>query len=329
MRSISLSYIFEKAEGFVARLKLAVYSADTILLPPFTSRVIKHVVSVEPELSFLLRLYEERGSFRRVTFSPLYANGKPLFKVSGREGVLTLRPGSTYYGSITIVSRDFSLVDRLASFSGGRVRTSYGVLNVEPVELSFERLKTLSLGIDRYFRVRFLTPTILTTKLMTPPPMGGRRVIAKAPERHRLLPTPSYVMASAARLWIALALNDDPRGSWLPYKIGRMADVLVAEVDQAVRCVTAIYGGSGKGRYRLVRGVVGWVVYEVLSPKIRVFVDRMLALADRMGLGRSRSVGFGQVKVSPLKEGFGERDERQGEDAAPPREQTSPRQESL
>ncbi len=299
---MGLGYLFDRAEGFVARLRLALYSMEELVLPPFTSRVLKHVASIDPGLSFIMRIYEERRIFRPVTFSPLYVDGRALYKVEGDgSGPLVMRPGRVYHGFISIVSRDYRVVDSLALYSGGRLRTRYGGLVVEPLEVSVENLRGLSLGVDRFFKIRFLTPVVLTSKLMAPPSLGGRRIIKKTPERHKLFPSSSYIMASAARLWVALALGDDPRGSWIPYKIGRLADIMIVEVDHSVKPVTAVYGKtSDKEKLRLVRGITGWAVYEILNPRIKVFVDRMLALASRMGLGRSRSIGFGQINTIPL-----------------------------
>ena len=72
---------------------------------------------------------------------------------------------------------------------------------------------------------------------------------------------------------------------------------MLVEVDYSVKPETVIYGKTGDGRLKLVRGFTGWIIYELIYPKLKPIYSKLLALARYMGVGRSRSIGFGQVDV--------------------------------
>ena len=40
-------------------------------------------------------------------------------------------------------------------------------------------------------------------------------------------------------------------------------------------------------------------MYKILTPRITQTLDKILALATRLGIGRSRSIGFGEIEVKP------------------------------
>jgi CRISPR/Cas system endoribonuclease Cas6 (RAMP superfamily) len=48
-----------------------------------------------------------------------------------------------------------------------------------------------------------------------------------------------------------------------------------------------------------VGGVTGYIVYKMLTPRITQVIDKILALTTKLGIGRSRSIGFGEIEVKP------------------------------
>jgi len=55
------------------------------------------------------------------------------------------------------------------------------------------------------------------------------------------------------------------------------------------------------GKPAVERGFIGYVSYELLDPSGRELLSKLLAFAQRLGFGKSRSVGFGHVEVAPLE----------------------------
>jgi len=41
----------------------------------------------------------------------------------------------------------------------------------------------------------------------------------------------------------------------------------------------------------------GWVVYRVAGPRLARLLDRLLVLANALGLGRSRGIGLGDTRT--------------------------------
>ena len=73
------------------------------------------------------------------------------------------------------------------------------------------------------------------------------------------------------------------------------AEFLVAEEDYRIQPTTAVYSGGEKPR--LARGVTGRITMRILEKRMAETLPRLLALAQALGLGRSRSIGFGEVTL--------------------------------
>ena len=83
----------------------------------------------------------------------------------------------------------------------------------------------------------------------------------------------------------------------------RVADIFVVELDYSVGPTIAVIGRDERGRLRKACGYTGWIVYRVASRRLAKLLNKMLALANRLGIGRSRAIGLGTVKAewTPLK----------------------------
>lgn len=83
--------------------------------------------------------------------------------------------------------------------------------------------------------------------------------------------------------------------------LGRITDVVIYEVDYSLRASSVVIGKDASGNLRKSRGFMGWVIYRSCAPrKLQFIVGKLLALANIMGLGRSRGVGLGHVTVVEL-----------------------------
>lgn len=271
------------------------------VLPPISSKVVKYVI--ESSGSALGRVVDSRMSFKPISVGMLFIGNKPLYStVSGNVS----KPISVVRGSIMgfrlslITSLDGIDFDSFRSIEG-RWSTPYGEFNISLVEVEVVEVSKLSVGLGRFFRVSFITPTIITNKYMLPPTLRDKGSFI--PERHRLVPQPSYLFSYLLRLWNSVVLPEEripnqSAGDWEAYKLGRLSDIALVEVDYRLKPETVIIGRGANGRLRMVRGFTGWVTYECLSSKLLKVYDKLLALANYLGVGRSRGIGFGMISLT-------------------------------
>ncbi|MCE4601291.1 MAG: CRISPR system precrRNA processing endoribonuclease RAMP protein Cas6 [Desulfurococcales archaeon] len=296
--------VFEDVGGFLVSLKLKLYFKGNVILPPYTSRVTKYIIYSSDCFGKLRELYESRSKFRPVTLSTLHTlSGKPLYKRGSEEQLISVREGMTLTASITYFTREGSPLDYSLYDCSGTVREPFNNIEFSIWEIEVLRLESLSLGLDKgdIIRLDFKTPLVMSTKVMTPPSLKSLPLIKNTPNEYRLLPTPGYVAASAMRVWLGVVNGVDPDEYHAPYGIGRLADIFTPEIDYRIRPVTIVYGKDKSGRLRKVRGVVGHVSYLLRSRKIAVTLDRLFALAARMGLGKNRSIGFGELSITTYR----------------------------
>ena len=300
------SSVLEDVAGVAFRGVFEVEFLGDAVLPPFTSKVVKSLLVRAGCLEPLRRLYEGAGSFRPVTLRVLRTlGGRRLYKLAGGRRVLTARRGTVYLAEIDAVARG---PGELGFFGcgGEEVDLGFARVHLRLREAEVRSLADLSLPETGVYRLGIHTPLLLTTKIMAPRSWrssGLGRLLRRAEEAYRLLPTPGYIMAQAMRQWVAMVRGEEADLSPAPYGVGRLADLLVAELDFRLRPVTALYGRSGEGGARKVRGVTGYVVLRALHRSIVPVMSRLLAFAGLVGLGKSRSVGFGEVEASALAPG--------------------------
>jgi len=290
-----------RGEGFVGVVTVRLEPLRDALLPPFTSRTAKSILMKSSCLEPLRSLYLARQRFKPVSVRVLRRGGARLYRAGSCEGggVIEVSRGETLHMEV-----GFYTASPLpaAPFCSEEVDVGYAgfALSVEGLEVrSVEQLGSPE-GWER-LALRFHTPTTIATKVMMPPLKSAPRLARKlreAREAYRLLPTPSYLLAQAARQWMALVKDGDPNEAPLPYAVGRIADVAVAEVGYRLKPVTACYGRDERGRMRRVRGFTGTLILEPLLDEVKLALSRLLEFASYLGLGKSRSIGFGELAVT-------------------------------
>jgi len=62
---------------------------------------------------------------------------------------------------------------------------------------------------------------------------------------------------------------------------------------------TVILGKNEKGVLRKTRGFRGYIVMNIKHKITRKAMERALALAKYLGIGRSRGIGLGEVGIDP------------------------------
>ncbi len=294
-------------------VRLSLLFQRDAVLPPFTGRTLKSVLAKAGCLEGVRRLYESQGRPRPVSLSPLYRGRRPLY--------VRYKPGQPEPPRPTMVAREGEELSAYISYyvrnpqglaralegivaCDETVDIGYALIHVSTAEVSVQEMKSLTLehleGEDT-LKIVFETPVILTTKALTPPPLAPRRLIRDTRQAYRLLPTPGYIMAYAAKLWMHLAYARGTPLDPVPYAVARLSDIMMAEIDFNLKPETVLYKGKDSGKPLKVRGVTGYVAYHFLNNRIKQIASKLLALAQTMGLGKSRSIGFGRIRVEEFK----------------------------
>ncbi|MEM3782663.1 MAG: CRISPR system precrRNA processing endoribonuclease RAMP protein Cas6, partial [Thermofilum sp.] len=76
----------------------------------------------------------------------------------------------------------------------------------------------------------------------------------------------------------------------------------LAELDYHVKPETVLYTVRD-GKPSTERGFTGFVLYELLdeASPLKQELEKLLAFALRFGIGKSRSIGFGQISLQPIR----------------------------
>ena len=294
--------LISEASGYVYTIRFKLVPLDSdVILPSFTSKLVKQLVLTQPCFSQVRALYESKATLKPVTFKVLRRGSRRLYSSEGGP-ILTARVGEVLGGEIAVFSRKPDLDLGLLSECNTRVSlpplTSSFLLEVMEATLENVNAMTLNLGQTQFLGVRLHTPTLLSTKLMTPPHLRTSKLIERIEDLHRLAVTPAYICNEATKLWLALAKDINPAQSPTPYHLGRACDITIGEVDIQIKPETVTYDREG-GKTKRIRGVTGHILYKILTPRITTTIDKILALTTKLGIGRSRSIGFGEIEVKP------------------------------
>ena len=152
---------------------------------------------------------------------------------------------------------------------------------------------TLNMESSQIARLTLHTPTLPLTKLMTPPNLKASKLVRSLENLYKLTVTQAYICSEATRLQLALKRH---KPSTKPNTILRSEsrDITIGEVDAQLKPETVIYGGEDE-KIRRIRGVTGYITLKTLTPRITRTADKLLA--TKLGLGKSRSIGFGEVEI--------------------------------
>ena len=273
-----------------------------VVVPPFTSKVSKTVlIQLLGDRALLSGIHEPGGLLRKpLVVSPVFMKGRPLFKLQGQKGLIVLRASHRYCFTASAIGHLASekllncLLDKLPCDDLRLFNTRISVLNVD---VTIKDLSELCLPEARAYRIEFRTPTVL----QYPRPWRWRFDEA----RYSLFPNPHLIIWSLARHWNSLT----PPGLRVPdiYRLACYANFALVEADYDLRPVTVIYErGGGRGLNGSgPRAFLGWVLYEHRkgNPRLDKWLMRLLDYANYVGIGKSRAIGFGMVRVRPIRAG--------------------------
>ena len=277
---------------YVFSFRFSLTPLRDLIAPPLTSKLLKYCLDSEVPR----RLF---GSYGNVTYTQVSDGGRPLYSTGSSP--IVLRSGVRYRAGMVVVHESHDFLNKFIVNSEVKCSGPYGeyVLFLDEVEV--RDMRSLSMDLSRVFKIVFLTPTILTVKLMTPPSLASK--VSRLPELHKLIPQPSFIFSHLLKLWNSYASPEEriPRpayNEWAHYNLGRLADITLIELDYKVWPETVPIGRDRKGTLRKARGFRGWVIYKSIAPKnLHNTYAKLLTLATLTGIGRSRGIGLGQIQV--------------------------------
>jgi len=265
---------------------------SNIVIPPFSTKVTKtlmfRLLGREGPGRLLTQLFSAMR-YKKILLSPVFAGRKPLIKLDGVGGSLqTLLMGRNYTFNVTVLdsASAVELVDALANLDGITLNVFNSSVRLSSLEIRAIRLVDLGLPPEtEYISLCTLTPVLMQLQ-----------PVAKTPIRNILIPIPSLIVGSLMDHWNHNTHQDLViKDAGLPYS----SFFLLREVDYRISPVTVYYDEK-----RRPRGFIGRVLYH-LAPtrkqKRRRNILRLLDYANYVGIGKSRTMGFGMVSVKPFK----------------------------
>ncbi|BDC18756.1 CRISPR-associated endoribonuclease Cas6 [Acidianus sp. HS-5] len=246
---------------YVATFKL---KADhDVVLPPFTSKVSKSILAYySPTYT---KLSEDAKPFKPIRVTVLKDSKGVVLAVNGRKAMM--KGGGDYYFSFTFT--DNNILKDLMGKVNAEVEMWGAKIEADIIDLKV--IDEVKYEDSTFYKVNFLTPTLIQ------PPKKVKE------NRFLLYPYSYFFLASIVRHWNA---NMDKKVNITFLK----SFVYLKEVDHGIRPVSANYDGKP------VRGFWGWIIYEVREKKVK----ELLSYANLFGVGKSRAIGFGEVKVIPV-----------------------------
>lgn len=302
-----------EAEAWLVRLELAFKAERHTILPPWTARAVKAAVYSLPCPSMLRGALEARGGFKPVRLTPLQVDGNPLYQYRSSAPPLYLAEGKTAEASIAYLARSPEEAGGILLQAGagcnGALPDPWSGLQASIVGVAFESLAS---ALEKHpasrlepgdtVEVRLVTPLLVSLGSLLGTGCPGDPIPGEEGLRntYKLLVDPGIIAAVTLRTAIGVVLGDEVKGNLTPGVARRTVEWGVEELSYRLSPVTVLYGrnepsGGDRGEYKLVRGVTGKMVFRVLTRQAAETLRVLLPLAENLGIGRSRSIGFGMV----------------------------------
>ena len=285
---------------YVASMTINIVPQTKSVIPAFSPKMVKTFIYLIPELEIFRKLYESRIKLKPFSITPIFTDsGKPL--IGNKPHIV--KPGEKLFFRLSLAIQDPSAIESIA-FSESDVRpnpTSRFRLFLDHIDIVSIDSLSINLGIDRVVRIRFLSPVLLSSKLMAPPLPHFLKRVERVRERYVLYPSSAHICSYLTKLWNTLfpykPISRKVSTEWSAYFMGRLCEVAMIPIDYGTKLMTIVYD-----RNRKPRGFMGWALYEIgdIGKKLIKKLDAILALGNYLGIGKSRSIGFGTVSIESI-----------------------------
>lgn len=272
---------------YIIRLNVVFRVTGRSIIPPFSAKVSKLILYRISEL--YRRLTSVDKPFKPIAISPLFCNGYPLIKLKGETNPLMLNINQIYSFNCCIVTDANLQIDELISLEKSVIQDFFGVAAIlDSIRMEVRRFDSLGFQKPPAIKINFLSPALLQL------PRHRKWSL----NRYVLFPVPSLLISSLVEHWNN---NCDPHLFIKnPHYVCYYSNYALLEADFRLKPVTVIYDDK-----RLIRGILGWVLYDLRKSRNTPTMKRILTLLDYaqyVGIGKSRAAGFGQVSIICLNQ---------------------------
>ncbi|WP_338602576.1 CRISPR system precrRNA processing endoribonuclease RAMP protein Cas6 [Sulfolobus tengchongensis] len=262
-----------------------------VILPVPSSKVLKNLILSGKFLPSLAKLVESEIKSKPLFISAL-GNGE--FRYLSSDDVMSVKANSKLNGFIS-----FPYVEKVYNeISEGVYETPYGKFSL--IINSIEILDIQSIRVEDYMNnniyVEFVTPALLSSKVLLPPSLKEK--YKKIKPGFSLLPSVGLILAYAYRSYYSiLGRTDEQEWSIRAFKLGVLSNALAKIVGFNLSPKTVLIGRDDRNNLRKSRGVVGWIEFDIAERKMKKLAIKYLIISSYLGLGRSRGIGLGEIKV--------------------------------
>ena len=277
----------------ITSLKLFFKPEKDVIIPPYSSKLSRSIILkiLEKEgLTSIVDRIRKPMTHKPYVFTVVFHGNKPLYRTEEEKEKkpLMLKGRRVYWFKFTIIEgvEAHKVVGAVASRSNVEVySTKFSIVGIEAETVDFRKV-----GFEEnpeQLHVKFITPVLL----QIPRP---RRLRGKVGVRHILFPIPSLIIYSLAKHWNSNA----PEEMKIPniVKLAKISNYIMVEVDHQIKPETVIYDEK-----RRPRGFTGWTLYKLnrkVSEKHYKTILKLLKYANYIGVGRSRTIGFGTTQTT-------------------------------
>lgn len=265
----------------VLEIWLSLTTSRNVIAQPFTGKTVRQVLYKMAEsasIEELYRILENRDKYKPYSTTPLLAGGRPLVKYKPGPP-LTLFAGKKYLFRLTVINRPLSVADLLLSLP--MQVDVYGTparVSLSSARLYTEQTIRLALKHGEKVKLEFLTPTQLQL-----PKLNKR----SKRTRYTQIPEPHLIFYGLRELWNSYAEQKILTAPW-------RANYALTPIFLDIETRTVRYDKD-----RTITGFTGTIVYRVQTKgkKVTAMLEKLLALASKTGIGKSRGIGLGYTIV--------------------------------
>ncbi len=269
----------------IARIRLRFTVDRDVLIPPFSSKISRSIIikMIGDDNPLLIN-----DRYKPYVFSTVMIDGRPLIRsmdpdkdVFDPTTNLKLHKGKEYSFSITTIGHDILTVLLAANKEVKLFDCNFSIIGMDMTLTTFNNL----MFTDSDFIMRFITPALL----QFPKKWGDMKRAGNF-----LFPIPSLLLWSPAQHWNRYAPDDLKIESCK--RLAVYSNFSMLEMDYNLRPTTVIYNEVSRPK-----GITGWVRWHIddFDEEMAIQLRRILAYTQYMGVGRSRSIGFGMVELIP------------------------------
>lgn len=265
------------------RINAVLKPHSNIIIQPYSGRVVRQILFKLASilgLNDFLNILSSNTPFKPYSFTPLFLDGKPLYKSPDDSNPLILYADKRYRFTFSYILNN---VDDIAFLKG--FQDSVEIYGSRKIDLVLDRINVidesmmdLGLKYGDYVKMVFVTPTLLQLPKI--------RKMSKI-NRYMLFPIPSLIFYSLKHHWNTYAEEKIRLETW-------RTNYSLRVVNYSLRPRTVLYDKNTE-----IRGFIGYTIFQILSRGKNILekISKLLYYATIVNIGKSRSIGFGVTKI--------------------------------